>query len=67
KRKFILFHYPILEWEGKKQGSILLYGHVYNDCPDYYSKVLGNNAINVGVDVNDFCPINLTEILNNNT
>ncbi|HFU4451001.1 TPA: metallophosphoesterase [Streptococcus suis] len=67
KRKFILFHYPILEWEGKKQGSILLYGHVHNDCPDYYSKVLGNNAINVEVDVNDFCPISLTQILNNNT
>ncbi|WP_455490311.1 metallophosphoesterase [Granulicatella sp.] len=62
KRKFILFHYPILEWEGKKQGSILLYGHVHNDNPDYYANVLGKNAFNVGADMIDFRPISIQEI-----
>lgn len=62
KKKFILSHYPILEWEGKRGGSILLYGHVHNDNPDYYANVLGKNAFNVGVDMIDFRPISIQEI-----
>jgi hypothetical protein len=30
KRKFALFHYPILEWDGFFHDSIHLYGHVHN-------------------------------------
>ncbi|CAH8770788.1 metallophosphoesterase family protein [Paenibacillus dendritiformis] len=30
KLKFILFHYPILEWEGYFKDTIHLYGHVHN-------------------------------------
>lgn len=62
KKKFVLSHYPILEWEAKESGSILLYGHVHNDKPDYYSKILGNNAFNVGVDMTDFRPVSIKEI-----
>jgi len=60
KRKFILFHYPILEWQGFFKGAIHLYGHVHAAVKDSTQSerldVLGKNAINVGVDVNNFFP-----------
>jgi len=66
--KIILFHYPMLSWDGSYHDSIHLYGHVHNSGiqhPDYGEKLklLGPRAINVGVDVNDFYPVSLQEIL----
>lgn len=67
KRKFILFHYPILEWQGYFRDSIHLYGHVHNSSKDPVQKerldVLGTKAINVGVDVNNYFPINIKDII----
>lgn len=66
--KFILFHYPILEWDGYYKNYIHLYGHVHNSTknPEQNDrlKVLGNKAINVGVDVNNFFPVSIVEIIN---
>jgi calcineurin-like phosphoesterase family protein len=64
----ILFHYPVLSWHSSHHGSILLYGHVHNSGlkhPDFGEKLklLGPNAINVGVDVNDFYPVSIKQIL----
>lgn len=64
RRKFILFHYPILEWDDYYSQSILLYGHVHNIDVDYFSRMLGANAVNVGVDMTGFKPINIDEIIN---
>lgn len=67
KRKFILFHYPILEWAGYYGDSIHLYGHVHNSTKNETQKerlsILGNRAYNVGVDVNYFTPISIDMIL----
>lgn len=67
KRKFVLFHYPILEWQGYFRDAIHLYGHVHNAAKDPKQaerfKVLGNRAINVGVDVNKFFPVSIDSIL----
>lgn len=67
KRKFVLFHYPILEWPGYFRGDIHLYGHVHNSGKDPLQRsridTLGNNAINVGVDVNNYFPISIEEII----
>lgn len=63
KRKFILFHYPILEWEDYFQNSIHLYGHVHNNRTDYFKDILGDRAINVGADMIDFTPISIEQIL----
>ena len=67
KIKFILFHYPILEWAGFFRDSIHLYGHVHNAKKDPIQaerlKVLGNRAFNVGVDVNYFAPVSIESIL----
>lgn len=66
KTKFILFHYPILEWDGYYKGYIHLYGHVHNSNKNIEQKerlkVLENKAFNVGVDVNDFFPISIESI-----
>jgi calcineurin-like phosphoesterase family protein len=56
-QKYILFHYPIEEWDGAFHGSIHLYGHIHNN------RVYDNGkCLNVGVDVNNFKPISIDEI-----
>ena len=64
KRKFVLFHYPILEWDGYYRNSIHLYGHVHNcEGEPKRTVALGGSAINVGVDVNNYYPVSIEEIL----
>jgi len=71
KIKFILFHYPIYEWDGYYHDAIHLHGHVHNrvardkDNTNYQAnaKILGANAINVGVDVNNYTPISMERIM----
>lgn len=63
KQKYVLFHYPILEWDGYFSGAIHLYGHVHGNNEKYFNSILGNKAINVGVDVNNFTPVSQIEIL----
>lgn len=63
KRKFVLFHYPILEWDGYYRRSIHLYGHVHNKRTDYFNGILGINAVNVGADMIDYKPISIDEIV----
>jgi calcineurin-like phosphoesterase family protein len=61
--RFILFHYPILEWQFYHRKSAHLYGHVHNNISHYAQHeatrfdILGKRAINVGVDCNNFYPI----------
>ncbi|OTA15751.1 3',5'-cyclic adenosine monophosphate phosphodiesterase CpdA [Xenorhabdus vietnamensis] len=67
KQKIVMFHYPILEWQGYFRDSIHLYGHVHNASKDPEQlkrlSVLGSRAINVGVDVNNFFPVSINDIL----
>lgn len=63
-KKVILFHYPIEEWNQFNRGSIHLHGHVHNN--DKHMKKIANR-FNVGVDVNDFTPVSLKELINNAT
>ncbi|MDR1540970.1 MAG: hypothetical protein LBU32_23825 [Clostridiales bacterium] len=67
KRKFVLFHYPIYEWNGFFKESVHLYGHVHNSefvgGRERGTEMLGVNAVNVGVDVNDFYPVSIERIL----
>ena len=56
--RFILFHYPILEWEHFHRKTIHLYGHIHSKKfwhPQY-------RAINVGVDNNYFYPVSADEL-----
>ena len=69
--KFILCHYPMLEWEGYYRGSLHCYGHVHNSYFKDEEKnhgaaklaALGPRAFNVGVDVNDFMPVSAEDLI----
>ena len=66
--EIILFHFPILQWHKSHRGSVHLYGHVHNSGtrhPELGEKLemLGKKAINVGVDVNDFYPVSIKQII----
>ena len=65
--RFVLFHFPILEWAHYHRKSVHLYGHIHNNVshrPDETAKFacLGDRAVNVGVDVNNFYPVSADSI-----
>lgn len=61
---FILFHYPLLDWNGYKKGAIALHGHQHNH-KDYNIKNLreGIRRYDVGVDANNMEPVSAQEII----
>jgi calcineurin-like phosphoesterase family protein len=67
KLKFVLFHYPIFEWDGYFRDSIHLYGHVHHggSSPEQCKRfeILGKRAINVGVDVHEYYPVSIEAII----
>ena len=65
KRRFVLFHFPIAEWDQYFRKSIHLYGHIHNSETSYDRLLFSDNdlAFNVGVDVNNYFPVSVNEIL----
>lgn len=59
--KFALFHYPIAIWDCQHHGAIHLYGHVHNNPHPLLPQLV--NAYNVGVDVNNYEPVSMEEII----
>ena len=56
---FVLFHFPIEEWQNKHYGSVHLHGHSHGKSANK------RNRIDVGVDTKPyFMPYSLTEIVN---
>ena len=62
-RMFVLFHYPIAEWNGFFRGSIHLYGHIHNSAASAARVDSANLAFNIGVDCTGFRPVSITEII----
>ncbi|MCM1542711.1 MAG: hydrolase [Blautia sp.] len=62
--KFILFHYPIVEWNGFYKGAIALHGHQHNH-KDYNieNRKMGIRKFDVGVDANSMMPVSAEEII----
>ncbi len=62
--RFILFHYPILEWNQFFRGSIHLHGHQHNHA-DYnlMNREKGIRRYDVGVDANNMSLVSAEEIL----
>ena len=67
-----LSHYPMLEWKnsrkvGSKKLGYLLHGHIHNNVrEEYFVLFKKENALNVGVDINNFEPVTLQELMQNN-
>ncbi len=61
KQKYILFHYPIAEHKGKQKGYFHLYGHIHSSNLEL-EKYLGASCFNVGVDRNDYRPVNIENL-----
>lgn len=57
---FILFHYPIENWDGQHKGLIHLHGHVHNNM-EFKS---GINRFNLSVEMINYQPISIDELLN---
>lgn len=59
-RKIVLFHYPIAEFNGYYKDAIHLYGHTHRVIYDI------KNAYNVCVEVLDYEPCTLEEVIERN-
>lgn len=62
-REVVLFHYPIMFWDGQDdRGSYHLYGHMHSTSHGGQQHP-HPDAFNVGVDVNNYYPVTLDELL----
>lgn len=64
RRRIVLFHYPITDWNDMNRGSIHLHGHIhakakYNDR----NRANGRLSYDVGVDANGFAPVSMDDIV----
>jgi calcineurin-like phosphoesterase family protein/thymidylate kinase len=66
-REIVLCHYPLMSWKNDDNGSIHLYGHIHNkDLSEILNYYIDKKAFNVGLDVRNFIPVTLTELLGRN-
>lgn len=66
-KRVVMCHFPMVEWWGSKRGSILVYGHVHNrkENPTYQILRSLKHAYNAGVDINDFTPVTMDQLIAN--
>jgi calcineurin-like phosphoesterase family protein len=62
KKKVVMFHYPILEWDQWHRGSWHLYGHVHGQRSGPRGIHPTEYRLDIGVDCHDFKPLSLGEI-----
>ncbi len=67
-RTVVLFHYPISEWDGYFANAYHIYGHIHNSN-NVANKVMSRipNAFNAGVDLNEFTPQTLSQLISRNS
>ena len=64
----VIDHFPLIEWDGFFRGTYLVYGHIHNNTGNFAYKCMKelDNALNAGVDINNFMPVTLDEMITNN-
>jgi calcineurin-like phosphoesterase family protein len=60
KRKIVMFHYPIAEWNQMHRGSIHFYGHLHGNP----SGLEGFRALDVGMDATGKVVVKLEDAIN---
>jgi calcineurin-like phosphoesterase family protein len=58
----IMCHYPIYSWWRRQHGAYHLHGHCHGGIRDH-DFTLTNRIMDVGVDVNNFCPVSEDEVI----
>lgn len=63
-----LCHYPIILWYRKNKGAFHVFGHMHNEQVSKEYNILKNEerALNACVEVNNFKPCEIDELLENN-
>lgn len=63
-----LCHYPILLWYRKNKGAYHIFGHMHNDSctKEFHHIKKENNIFNCCVEINNFEPCTLDELIENN-
>lgn len=57
---FCLSHYPMLSWNRRDRGSIMLHGHIHsNERSNRINKWQGIKRYDVGVDANNYTPVSI--------
>lgn len=60
---YVLFHYPITEWNGFFRGAIHLHGHIHSKrAYNLENRANGLGKFDVGVDANQMAPVSREEI-----
>lgn len=67
KKFVVLSHYPMLSYN-KQSGGYMIHGHIHNDTLfDYWPVLVKRERIlNAGVDINNFKPVTINELIINN-
>lgn len=62
-----LCHYPLADWNKKHYGGYHIHGHIHNAKSDAF-RFLQNQekALNAGCMINDYAPVTLEELIENN-
>lgn len=67
KRRVILCHYPMAEWNGFYRGSYHIYGHIHQRTDGAYQYMKQfDNALNAAACMNHYIPCSLEELIRNN-
>lgn len=68
EKRLALSHYPMLSWGGEARGALHIYAHIHNkkDGLVYDTLKQMDNAFNAGVEINDYRPVTLDELILNN-
>ncbi len=68
ERRVALSHYPMLSWGGAARGALHVHGHIHNKREGLVFETLKkmDNALNAGVEINEYKPVTLDELTSNN-
>jgi calcineurin-like phosphoesterase family protein len=61
-----LCHYPMLSWNRREYGAIHIHGHIHNNKGLAFETLRRTKALNAGVEVNDYSPVTLDQLIANN-
>lgn len=67
-RRVVICHYPMMTWFEFGKGTYHIYGHIHDNRNVPYWPLLMEmeDAFNAGVEINNFCPVTLEELMENN-